>query len=72
MDCYSCVFYNNGSEETNFHPLFECPFSTDYWNFLFTHYNMILQPLDTKQEHFFGSPIFREVIITASLDNLDH
>lgn len=67
LDDYSCIFCNSGAEETCFHLFFECPFSNTCWQSISINWNMNLQPLDMviDARTTFGSPIFREVIITA-------
>lgn len=64
---YSCVLCPNGVEETCFHLFFECPFSLNCWNLININWNFNLQPLDMliQARTSFGSPIFREIFITA-------
>lgn len=67
LEDYNCVICSNSVVETRFHLFFECPFSSDCWNYLSIHYNISLQPLDMVIEArlAFGSPIFREFFVTA-------
>ena len=67
LDDYTCVLYNIGCEETNFHLFFECTFIQTSWNTIPISWDFNLPPLDMVivARSNFGSPIFREIFITA-------
>jgi hypothetical protein len=54
-------------EETSMNLFFECPFSTNCWQFISISWNLQLQPLDMiiEAQNVFGDHIFREIVITA-------
>lgn len=37
LDCYECVFSNEGAEETLMHLFWDCTFAQDCWDTIFTH-----------------------------------
>ena len=67
LDDYNCAICNSNVEETCMHLFFECPFSLSCWNHIDIHWDLSLPPLDMLIEArtTFGSPIFREILITA-------
>lgn len=67
LDDYNCVLCNASHEETSFHLFFECAFSQACWNTIPVNWNMNLPPLDKviDARTDFGSPLFREIFITA-------
>lgn len=67
LDNYHCVLCHLRCEETCFHLFFDCPFSRDCWSTMSINWDTNLSPLDMmiQARQNFGSPIFREIIITA-------
>ena len=67
LENYNCVMCNADCEETSLHLFFECNFSTACWNIIPICWNQNLPPLDMiiDDRTSFGSPIFREIFITA-------
>jgi hypothetical protein len=49
-DNYSCVLCNLNIDEYTYHLIFQCPFSSDYWNFLGIHWDHDLYFFDTIQK----------------------
>ena len=67
LENYNCVLCNSDCEETSMHLFFKCHFSTACWNSIPICWNQNLPPLDMiiDARTSFGSPIFREIFITA-------
>jgi len=67
LDDYNCVLCNTDHEETNFHLFFKCSFSKACWNSIPINWDVNLPHLDMviDARTRFGSPIFREIFITA-------
>ena len=67
LENYNCVLCNFDCEETSMHLFFKCHFSTACWNIIPICWNQNLPPLDMiiDARTTFGSPIFREIFITA-------
>lgn len=67
LSSYTCAICTTNTEGTLMHLFFECPFSQACWNSIGINWNLALPPLDMiiDSRLTFGSPIFREIIITA-------
>ena len=67
LDDYTCVMCSQGCEETSFHLFFECSFSKECWETIPISWDFNLNPVDmiVWARLQFGSPIFREIFISA-------
>jgi len=67
LDDHNCAICNTNIEETCMNLFFECPFNLSCWNRIGIHWDLSLPPLDMLIEAStaFGSPIYREIVITA-------
>ena len=67
LNSYSCAICNMNVEETLFHLFFECSFSQACWTYVGINWELNLPPLDMiiTARNNFGSPMFREVLLTT-------